>query len=111
MIEKVDALIRQLVQEEREKKEMELEVLRAQINPHFLYNSLNTIRLMAKIQGDKSIAGAITALIKLLRISVDLGRDLIVQQDEIEYVKTTFSCRGFASTSVSRWSTSLTMIA
>ncbi|MGI6148909.1 MAG: sensor histidine kinase [Firmicutes bacterium] len=87
MIEKVDALIRQLVQEEREKKEMELEVLRAQINPHFLYNSLNTIRLMAKIQGDKSIAGAITALIKLLRISVDLGRDLIVLQDEIEYVK------------------------
>ena len=35
MIEKVDALIRQLVQEEREKKEMELEVLRAQINPSF----------------------------------------------------------------------------
>lgn len=87
MLEKMQALITKLVEEERGKKEIELEVLRAQINPHFLYNTLNTIKWMAKIQGDKSIASAITALIKLLRVSINLGKDMIPLSDEIEYVK------------------------
>lgn len=87
MLEKMEALIIKQVEEERGKKEIELEVLRAQINPHFLYNTLNTIKLMAKIQGDKSIANAITALIKLLRISINLGKDMIPLSEEIEYVK------------------------
>jgi two-component system sensor histidine kinase YesM len=87
MISEMENLIDKLVREEQEKKEVELEALHAQINPHFLYNTLNTIKWMAKIQGNNSISKAITALVKLLRISTNLGRDMISLEEEIDYVK------------------------
>lgn len=87
MISEMEVLIDKLVKEEQAKKEVELEALHAQINPHFLYNTLNTIKWMAKIQGNKSVSRAITALIKLLRISINLGREMITLGEEIDYVK------------------------
>lgn len=87
MISKIKTLIAQLLEEERIKKEIELEVLHAQINPHFLYNTLNTIKWMAKMQGAKNISSTVTALIKLLRISINLSNEMITLNDEIEYVK------------------------
>ncbi|OGO79534.1 MAG: hypothetical protein A2Y23_09710 [Clostridiales bacterium GWB2_37_7] len=86
MIAEMQILIDKLVKEEQEKKEVELEALHAQINPHFLYNTLNTIKWMAKIQGNTGISKAITALVKLLRISTNLGRDMISLREEIDYV-------------------------
>lgn len=86
MIGEMQVLIDQLIREEQEKKEVELEALHAQINPHFLYNTLNTIKWMAKIQGNSGVSKAITALIKLLRISTNLGRDMISLREEIDYV-------------------------
>lgn len=87
MIAEMQNLIDQLIREEQEKKEVELEALHAQINPHFLYNTLNTIKWMAKIQGNNSVSKAITALVKLLRISTNLGREMISLEEEIDYVK------------------------
>lgn len=86
MIGEMQVLIDRLVREEQEKKEVELEALHAQINPHFIYNTLNTIKWMAKIQGNTSVSKAITALVKLLRISTNLGRDMISLREEIDYV-------------------------
>jgi two-component system, sensor histidine kinase YesM len=86
MIAEMQVLIDKLIREEQEKKEVELEALHAQINPHFLYNTLNTIKWMAKIQGNTSVSTAITALVKLLRISINLGRDMISLKEEIDYV-------------------------
>ena len=86
MIAETQVLINQLIREEKEKKEVELEALHAQINPHFLYNTLNTIKWMAKIQGNSGVSKAITALVKLLRISTNLGREMITLQEEIDYV-------------------------
>ncbi|MTI61703.1 MAG: sensor histidine kinase [Firmicutes bacterium] len=87
MIDEMQNLINKLIKEEREKKEVELEALHAQINPHFLHNTLNTIKWMAKINGNESVSKAITALVKLLRISTNLGKDMITLGEEIEYVK------------------------
>lgn len=87
MIGEMQLLIDKLVKEEQEKKELELEALHAQINPHFLYNTLNTIKWMAKLQGNVSVSKSITALIKLLRISINLGRDMITLREEIDYVE------------------------
>jgi two-component system sensor histidine kinase YesM len=87
MIGEMKTLINKLVEEERQKKEIELEALHAQINPHFLYNTLNSIKWMAKIQGAKNISDAVTALIKLLRISINLGKDMILLSEEVEYVR------------------------
>jgi len=42
---------------------------------------------MAKIQGDKSVSNAVTSLIKLLRVSINLGKEMITLEDEIDYVK------------------------
>ncbi len=87
MIEEMQNLIDRLIKEEQEKKEVELEALHAQINPHFLYNTLTTIKWMAKIQGDNSVSRAIVALIKLLRVSTNLSTDMISLREEIEYVE------------------------
>jgi two-component system sensor histidine kinase YesM len=87
MIGKMQLLIERLVKEEQEKKEVELEALHAQINPHFLYNTLNAIKWMAKIQGNTSVSKSITALIKLLRISINLGREMISLREELDYVE------------------------
>ena len=87
MIGKMDEVVNKLVEEEKIKKELELETLHAQINPHFLYNTLNTIKWIAKIQGDKSVSNAVTSLIKLLRVSINLGKEMITLEDEIDYVK------------------------
>lgn len=86
MIAEMQNLIDRLIKEEQEKKEVELEALHAQINPHFLYNTLNTIKWMAKIQGNTSVSRAIVALIKLLRVSTNLGTDTITLREEIDYV-------------------------
>ncbi|MDD3795387.1 MAG: sensor histidine kinase [Lachnospiraceae bacterium] len=86
MIVRVRELMETVVAAERSKKELELEVLHAQINPHFLYNTLSTIRFMAKIKGEESISSAIVALTKLLRISISFGKEMIQLKEEICYV-------------------------
>lgn len=53
--------------------EMELKMLTSQINPHFLYNTLETIRMKAVTAGDKEVAGAIKTLGKMLRFVLDKG--------------------------------------
>lgn len=87
MITRIQELMEEVVIAERNKNELELEVLHAQINPHFLYNTLNTIRWMAKIKGEDSISSALVALVKLLRISISLGKNLILLEEELQYIE------------------------
>ena len=87
MVKQVDELMEANLTAERNRQELELEVLHAQINPHFLYNTLSTIRFMAKIKGEDSISSAIVALTRLLRISISFGKDKIQLKEEISYVE------------------------
>jgi two-component system sensor histidine kinase YesM len=87
MVYQIRQLMEDIVTVEHNKNELELEVLHAQINPHFLYNTLNTIRWMAKIKGEDSISDALVALVKLLRVSISFGKNMIMLQDEIEYIE------------------------
>lgn len=87
MVNQVKKLMDDIVAVERNKNELELEVLHAQINPHFLYNTLNTIRWMAKIKGEDRISDALVALVKLLRVSISFGNNMIPLQEEIEYIE------------------------
>jgi two-component system sensor histidine kinase YesM len=87
MVNQIKNLMEDIVAVEQNKNELELEVLHAQINPHFLYNTLNTIRWMAKLKGEDSISDALVALVKLLRVSISFGNNMISLQNEIEYIE------------------------
>ncbi|WP_317134959.1 cache domain-containing sensor histidine kinase [Bacillus changyiensis] len=73
--------------QERQKREAELRVLQAQINPHFLYNTLDTINWMARKQGADDIIVLVQALSKLFRISLSKGHDIIPLSAEFEHVE------------------------
>ncbi len=67
MIFQVNDLVANLVAQERDLRRAETQALQAQINPHFLYNTLNSIRSMAKLEGSKDIADMTTRLARIIR--------------------------------------------
>ncbi len=77
-------------------RESELETLRAQVTPHFLYNTLNSIRCRALLDGNGEIAGMIKWLINLLELSIKNNRTMLSLAEEISmlesYVNLQKSC-------------------
>lgn len=67
MAENVMTLMDRRVEDEKQKKDLEYRILQSQINPHFLYNTLNSIKWMATIQNATGIAEMTTALARLLK--------------------------------------------
>lgn len=81
------ALMENRIADENEKRDLEYRMLQSQINPHFLHNTLNSIKWMATFQGSKGISEMTTSLSRLLKcISNDI-RKLVPLKDELELVK------------------------
>ncbi|WP_162848312.1 cache domain-containing sensor histidine kinase [Paenibacillus nanensis] len=84
--------MRQLIEEkyksESEKREAQLQALHAQINPHFLYNTLDLIHWMAMEKGARDISEVAGQLSDFFRLSLSQGRDIIPIADELEHVRT-----------------------
>ena len=87
MQQAIQQLMRKESQREQDKQKLEIQVLQAQMNPHFLYNTLNTIRLMASMQGKKSISTMIEALEKILHANLLTQEDCITVEQELELLK------------------------
>ncbi len=87
MMEKIRSLLQLVYVEQRNKREAEIKTLQAQIKPHFLYNTLDTIRWMAEERGAIEIVQMVSALTKLFRIGLSRGREVIPLSEEIEHVK------------------------
>lgn len=87
MVAKVRQLMHQIIQEQEAKRKSELEVLQAQINPHFLYNTLNSVIRMVGIGKNEDVITTISSLSKLFRISLSRGKAIITVQEELEHIR------------------------
>ncbi|UJF34815.1 cache domain-containing sensor histidine kinase [Paenibacillus hexagrammi] len=87
MMNQVQRLLDDISRKEHEKREAELQALHSQINPHFLCNTLNTIRFLAQLQNITNISEVSASLIRLLRITIDNKERYITMEDELTHVK------------------------
>ena len=86
MMDRIRNLKEQVIEEQEDKRKYELQALQAQINPHFLYNTLDSIIWMAETN-DSNIVAMTEALAKLFRISLNKGNEEISLERELEHVK------------------------
>ncbi len=86
MTRRIHLLLGQVLSEQASKQEAERRVLQAQINPHFLYNTLDTIAWKAMEYGAAEVADLISALSRFFRISLSGGKDFITLDEEAEHV-------------------------
>lgn len=77
----IEELLKTTLEDEKQKRDLEYKVLQSQINPHFLYNTLNSIKWMASIQGATGITDMTTALSRLLK-SISKGTKLLIPLSE-----------------------------
>ena len=68
-------------------QKMSMLYLKSQVNPHFLYNTLDTIRIQAQLNGDKKVAGLLMRLVDFFRLSVKVDRQMVSLDDEIELLE------------------------
>lgn len=87
MITRIKELVRRNAEEQEAKRKSELLALQNQITPHFLYNTLDTVIWMAEGRQYANVVTTISALAKLLRLSVSRGDELISIHDEIEHIE------------------------
>ena len=87
MLDNLEDLIARVIEEERLKKDAELEALQYQITPHFMYNTLNSIKYAALIKGEKELGGLIGDFVELLQASVNKKGTFISVADELHILK------------------------
>ena len=83
MAKKIKKLIREVYTDRIKQKDLEIQMLQNQINPHFLYNTLESIHMMAEINEDDQTAEMTQSLGKILRYSIDCKTEVVRIQDEI----------------------------
>lgn len=86
MIRQVEELIDALIKEQDLKKEAEIEALKYQITPHFMYNTLNSIRYAAVMKGEEEIAELLQSFIQLLQMSASDRGAFVTVEKEIQLV-------------------------
>ena len=93
--EAVLGLMETRVEAEKQKRDLEYKMLQSQINPHFLYNTLNSIKMMAQIQGATGISEMTISLSSLLR-SISKGTSLLVPiSEELSLLKDYFTIQNY----------------
>lgn len=87
MAKRIQTLMDDIVAEHESKRKSEFDTLQSQINPHFLYNTLDIIVWMIENEQKSEAVKIVTALARFFRISLSKGRSIIPVRDEVEHVR------------------------
>lgn len=87
MVERLETLIRQSVEEQKNLRKAQLSALQSQINPHFLYNTLDTITWNVRLGRSEEAITALIALTRFFRISISKGHNHISISEEIDHAR------------------------
>ena len=87
MVRRLHELMDEVVIEQEKKRKSEFDALQAQINPHFLYNTLDSIVWMVESERYQEAIFMVTALANLFRISLSKGKNIISIREEIEHAQ------------------------
>ena len=83
--EQIEELMEEIIRQQNQRRKSEMDALQSQINPHFLYNTLESITWMVEAHKNTDAVFMISELAKLLRISLSKGRTIIKISDEIQH--------------------------
>jgi len=95
MVVQVQQLMDQVRQEEVTLRKTELKALQAQINPHFLYNTLDSIAWMCEEDRNEEAVEMVNALARLFRISISKGKELIPLEKELQHAESYLKIQNF----------------
>ncbi|SEA82955.1 two-component system, sensor histidine kinase YesM [Pseudobutyrivibrio sp. ACV-2] len=87
MLDNIQTLMKQNIDREVLAKDSQIKALQNQINAHFIYNVLESIKMMAEMQEEYDISDSITSLGKLLRYSMKWTSETVLVSEELEYIK------------------------
>lgn len=87
MVQRMNSMFEELQIKEQQKREMEMLALQAQINPHFMYNTLNSLRCMSEMQGADGITKMVDAIIHVLRYTAEDVGEMVPIERELEFIK------------------------
>ncbi|WP_025694218.1 sensor histidine kinase [Paenibacillus durus] len=87
MLQRIRKLMDQIIYEQETKRKGELEVLQSQINPHFLYNTLNSVIRLAERGKNEEVVTMIQSLSKFFRISLSKGKNIITLREELDHIR------------------------
>ena len=87
MSEQISDLFDRIKTEESQTRKLELQTLVYQINPHFLYNTLDSINAIARQHDDREIAEIVTSLSRLFRLGLHQGEEFVTVRDELAHIQ------------------------
>ncbi|WP_139993476.1 cache domain-containing sensor histidine kinase [Paenibacillus paridis] len=86
MLGQISELIEEVKVSEQSKRKSEIKALQAQIDPHFLYNTLNTIYWKSEMEEQQDVSGMIVSLSLLFRLGLNNGKEITTLRQELEHV-------------------------
>ena len=95
MVAQIGELIIGIKEEQKQKRNMELKLLQSQINPHFLYNTLDNIMWLAEDGKTTEVVSMVTSLSDFFRTTLSEGRDRITLEEEVNHVRSYLEIQQF----------------
>jgi len=86
MLDRLNNYMNTVIEKQQQLRTTEIKMLQAQINPHFIYNTLDVIKWSAKLGEQSEVVSIVTNLAKLLRNSIDCDEEFVTVQRSIEFI-------------------------